>query len=109
MSKVTPQSISAPIYKAIADAKGKKTLGGKKISHSEMVKIAKAMDKALDVGFKKLSPDDLFTELPYAAGFGVMQSIKSGDFVSQRDFNKLWNKAVDIAAAAPDIGNYLPD
>jgi hypothetical protein len=67
------------------------------------------MDAALDAGFKKLSPEDTFTQLPYAAGFGVMQTIKKGEFVKQADFTKLWNKAVDIASAAPDIGNYLPD
>ena len=108
-TKATPQSVSAPIYKAIADAKEKTSLKGKKISHTEMLKIAKAMDKALDDGFKKLGPSDLFDQLPYAAGFGVMQSIEKKDFVSNRDFVKLWNKAVDIASEAPDIGNYLPD
>lgn len=109
MPRVTPQTVSAPIYKAITDAKKAESLHGKKISTTEARKIAKAMDKALDDGFKKLGPEDLFEQLPYAAGFGVMQSISKKDFVNARDFNKLWAKAVDIASAAPDIGNYLPD
>ena len=102
------QSVSAPIYTAIAAAKEAKSPAGKKVSHGEYLKISRAMDKALDDGFKHLSPQDTFEELPYAAGFGVMQSIKRSDFVKRADFTRLWNKAVDIASAAPDIGNYIP-
>lgn len=109
VAKATPQSVSARIYKAITAAENPRSVKGKKISHTETQKIERAMDRALDEGFKKLDPDALFMELPYAAGFGVMQTIQSSDFANQRDFRHLWNKAVDIAAAAPDIGNYLPD
>jgi hypothetical protein len=102
-------SVAKPVFKALEAAKAPSSLQGKKISRSETTAIAKAMDKALDVGFKKLSPEDLFQELPYAVGFAMMQNIKKSDFVNPKDFSRLWNKAVDIASAAPDIGNYLPD
>lgn len=106
---ISVKSVSAPIYKALADAKKANSIKGKKISHTEAIRISKAMDKALDDGLKRLSPNDVFLKLPYAAGFGVMQSISKKDFANSRDFRKLWDKAADIAATAPDIGNYIPD
>jgi sialic acid synthase SpsE len=108
-AKPTVQSVSKPVFDALARAKDKASLKGAKISHTEMLTIAKAMDKAIGDGMKKLSPEDEFNEMPYAVGMAMMQQIKKGDFVSNRDFTKLWNAAVDIASEAPDIGNYAPD
>jgi hypothetical protein len=109
IAKATVQSLSQPVFDALAKAKGAKSIQGAKISHTEMLTIAKAMDKAIGDGLKKLSPEDSFTQMPYAVGMRMMQSIKKDDFVSNKDFTKLWNAAVDIASEAPDIGNYTPD
>ena len=109
IKKPTVASVSKPVFDALAAAKAKTSIKGAKISHTEMLTIAKAMDKAVGDGIKKLSPDDAFDQMPYAVGFRMMQSIGKNDFVSNRDFTKLWNAAVDIASAAPDIGNYIPD
>jgi hypothetical protein len=108
-AKPTVASVSQPVFDALAKAKDAKSLGGAKISHTEMLTIAKAMDKAVGDGIKKLSPQDSFNEMPYAVGMRMMQSIKKEDFVSNKDFTRLWNAAVDIASAAPDIGNYAPE
>jgi hypothetical protein len=108
-AKPTVASVSQPVFDALAKAKDPKSLQGKKISHTEMLTLAKAMDKAVGDGLKKLSPDDAFSQMPYAVGMRMMQSITKGDFVSNRDFTKLWNAAVDIASEAPDIANYAPD
>lgn len=103
---VTPQQVAAPIYAAIRAARDPGSIKGAKISATETRTISKAMDKALSDGFDKLTLEETFEELPYAAGFGVMQEINQKEFARRQDFRSLWNKAVDIASAAPDIGNY---
>lgn len=103
VAKATVASVSKPVFDALAKAKDKKSLQGAKISHTEMLKIAKAMDKAVGDGIKKLSPEDAFDGIPASVGLGMMQSISKKDFVNPRDFQKLWNAAVDIASESDNV------
>jgi hypothetical protein len=109
------QQIVKPVFDAIDQAKaptgGEK---GVKISHREALTIDRATTTAARranraLAEKRISPDDAFMEVPARMGMGMMQSLQAKDFVSKRDFNKLWDLAVDFVSADPNAVQALVD
>jgi hypothetical protein len=105
------EAIIAKPFAVLKQVTDPKSADGAKISSTEAKKLSKAIDDAVEKSTtaKGLTPEDRIEEIPGRIGFGMMESMKPDEFVSRKDYQKLWNKNVDLADSLPDIGNYIPD
>jgi hypothetical protein len=94
------RQIVKPVEDALNAAKPKGH-SDKKISHQESLAIGRAVTEATREANRaakegRITDDDAFATVPSRVGLKLLESLKQEEFVSNRDFNRLYDRAVKL-------------